>query len=168
MKLEPSTVTLRPLLAADIEMLRKWRNSEPIRNSFVYNSEITAEQQALWFEKYEKDDTDRMFIALYEDIPVGASALYNIDKQKGQAEFGRLMLGDLSKRGLGLGKQITSLTTNLGFQEMKLNRIYLEVFEENPYALKIYEDLGYKITGHSIKNDKKIINMEIMAENFKQ
>ena len=166
--LSDGVVTLRPLVREDIEMLRKWRNQESIRNSFVFNDKITSEQQAQWFEKYDADDTDCMFIALYEDEPVGASALYNISREDNSAEFGRLMLGDVKRRGLGLGRRFTQLTAQMGFDVLNLRRIYLEVFEENAYALKIYEGLGYRVTGHTIKSGKKVCLMEILADDFKQ
>ena len=159
---------LRPLARDDIEMLRSWRNQETIRNSFVFKDEITKEQQSKWYEKYSSDVTDCMFIALFENVPIGASALYCINDVECSAEFGRLMLGDVSRRGLGLGKRITRLTTRMGFEFLGLQRIYLEVFEENTHAFKIYEELGYRLIGHAVKNDKKVCIMEIHTYELNQ
>ena len=160
-------ISLRTLIIDDIEMLRNWRNQESIRYSFIFNEKITRLQQEQWFIRYNSDENDYMFIALYKGVPIGASALYNINKKENSAEFGRLMLGDVSQRGLGLGKRITRLTTRMGFETFKLHRIYLEVFEENTYALKIYKELGYKVTGNSEKNGKIVSLMEILAKDFK-
>ena len=107
-----------------------------------------------------------MFVTLYKNSPVGASALYNINMEESSAEFGRLMLGDVSQRGLGLGKRITMLTTQIGFEHLGLNRIYLEVFEENTHAFKIYESLGYRVTEHIFKSEKTVCLMEILKTDF--
>ena len=165
--LSDDDLSLRPITAGDIEMLRNWRNQDFVRNRFVFSDSITSEQQVQWFEKYNSDDTDYMFIVSYESNPIGAAALYHINMQKGHAEFGRLMLGDLSKRGQGLGKRITHLTTRMGFEVLSLKRIYLEVFEENNYAFKIYRELGYKVIEHAIKGDKRICSMEILKGEIK-
>ena len=145
-------VDLRTITEEDIEALRLWRNQDSIRKSFVYSDVILPEQQLQWYQRYVNIPDDFMFIAHYKGSPVGASALYNIDFNKHTAEFGRLMLGDTKLRGLGIGKRITALTTQLGFQQLGLDSIYLEVFQSNSYAKSIYEALGYAVTGSDSRN----------------
>ena len=157
-------VSLRPLVHEDIEMLRVWRNEDGIRHCFVDNNLITPDQQAQWFERYKTDVTDFMFISEYKNEPVGVSALYNLDFNNKVCEFGRLMLGNIHLRGLGLGKRITFLTTRLGFESLGLRRIYLEVFKDNVSAKRIYEALGYCLIYEVVKNGRSCCLMEIIKK----
>ena len=45
------------------------------------------------------------------------------------------------------GRQATILTLRHGFDHLNLNRIYLEVFETNPRAMKTYEAAGFTREG---------------------
>ena len=45
-------ITLSRLTEDKIETVRKWRNSEKIRQFMVYQKEITQEQQKQWFENH--------------------------------------------------------------------------------------------------------------------
>ena len=163
-----SNVRLRSIVVDDIEMLRCWRNQDSIRNSFVYSGIISQEQQAKWFIRYLSDNCDFMFIALYKDEPIGACALYNVDPQNLCCEFGRLMIGNTQLRGMGLGKRLTKLATLLGFEMLGLERVYLEVFQENTYAKNVYKSLGYRITGTAMRNNREVWLMEVMKENWSQ
>ncbi|QIB27585.1 GNAT family N-acetyltransferase [Caloranaerobacter azorensis] len=158
---------LRPLRKSDLELLRKWRNSDNIRIWFLNQGIIDTNQQMKWFEKYVRKHNDLMFIIEEtEELmrPVGAVALYNIDDHLLEAEFGRLMIGDSEARGKYLGLKVTKALCDFGFNTLKLKKIYLEVYEDNKPAIKIYKKCGFQYEREYIKNRRKIIVMQKMAE----
>ena len=101
---EYQNIKIRPLKKDDIEMLRVWRNDTD-QTRFLRNiGHITKEMQENWYESYLKDP-DVLTFAVEEtekvNHMVGSLALYNFHGE--EAEIGRLQIGDLNARGMGIG-----------------------------------------------------------------
>lgn len=165
-KIENDEIVLRPLEERDIELVRKWRNTDSIRKSFIYQEVISAPQQKKWYEKYSNDISDIMFIIEYKREAVGAVALYNIENVKKTVEFGRLMIGEKSARGKKLGQAVTKMLSNYALTTMGLEKVVLEVYEDNHYALNGYKDAGFKIVSICVKNDRKVLFMQKMRDDI--
>lgn len=160
---------LTPVTEADIELMRGWRNSPLSHSSFLTNNYIDMDQQKRWFENYLQKTNDIMFIVKdLEDLGkrVGMLGLYDIDNNKKRAEFGRLLIGEPSTRGKGLGLAVTHNLCKFGFQNLELDEIYLEVIADNITAHKIYKKAGFLETERYSINDKEIIKMSLFKENF--
>ncbi|RAW10903.1 GNAT family N-acetyltransferase [Paenibacillus taichungensis] len=162
---------LTPVTEADIELMRGWRNSPLNHSSFLTNNYIDMDQQKRWFENYLQKTNDIMFIVKdLEDSGkrVGMLGLYDIDndKNKKKAEFGRLLIGEPSTRGKGLGLAVTLNLCKFGFQILELDEIYLEVITDNVTAHKIYKKAGFLETERYSINGKEIIKMSLFKENF--
>ncbi|MFT9495982.1 GNAT family N-acetyltransferase [Anaerosolibacter sp.] len=160
-------IRLRPLYETDLENLRNWRNVDNIRKWFIHQNIIEQDQQLSWFHSYESKENDLMFII--EEIesinkPIGAISLYNIDKEAQNAEFGRLMIGEVEARGKGLGLTATKALCRFGFAELNLKEIYLEVFHDNKSAISIYRNAGFCIDGEAHIDEKKVVKMSIRQE----
>lgn len=142
-------VRLRLLTEADLELTLKWRNQEHIRKWFFTSDILSEEQHRRWFQQYAQRDDDFVFIIELMDEdgfqPVGQVALYHIDWGTQRAEYGRIMIGEDSARGKGVGRAATGLILQIGFKVLNLQEIYLEVFAENAPARKVYEACGFKI-----------------------
>ncbi|MCX7884034.1 MAG: GNAT family N-acetyltransferase [Caloramator sp.] len=136
---------LLPITKEHLELIRNWRNNDEIRKCFINQQIITKEQQIIWYEKYLQKDNDIMFIIEYNEKPIGTVALYNIDYTIKRAEFGRIIIGDIHVRGLGIGRRVTNSLCQFGFNVLNLNSIYLSVFKDNIYAINIYKSVGFII-----------------------
>ncbi|WP_153980092.1 GNAT family N-acetyltransferase [Paenibacillus xylanilyticus] len=160
---------LTPVTEADIELMRGWRNSPLNHSSFLTNNYIDMDQQKRWFENYLQKTNDIMFIVKdLEDSGkrVGMLGLYDIDNDKKRAEFGRLLIGEPSTRGKGLGLAVTLNLCKFGFQILELDEIYLEVITDNVTAHKIYKKAGFLETERYLINGREIIEMSLFKENF--
>ena len=123
--------------------MMRWRNQPEIKSYFIHDGDITEEQQLKWWEDYQKDDKYYSFIATdANNIPIGSVSLY-VDLDYKIGEFGRLMIGEKSAWGKGYGTMITGLTCSYGFENLNLDMIYLEVFEDNERAIKAYDKVGF-------------------------
>ena len=148
-------VTIRPLERKDIENLRIWRN-DASQTRFLRNiGHITREMQEKWYEGYLQD-TDSIVFAIEETKRlkrmVGSLALYNFEN--GQAEIGRLQVGDLEARGHGIGGKSFELAMAVGFKKLGLKRIYASVNRENLAAYKSYTKIGFQVCGsHALPVD---------------
>jgi diamine N-acetyltransferase len=147
---EDDCITLRLLEAADLPLTRSWRNQDYIRKWFVNSNVISEDQHSAWFQGYMELDNDFVFVILAKDLdntPVGQISLYGIDWHAQTAEYGRLMIGNLAAHGKGYAKRATRLILKIGFNELHLHEIFLEVFENNVIAQKLYKDCGFHEQG---------------------
>ena len=144
--LEGERVRLRPLSVDDLPMTLAWRNQDGIRERFFQSDLIAPEQHRAWFESYRARDDDFVFVieeTATMKAPVGQVALYHVDWAQRRAEFGRLMIGDLRARGMGLAKAATKLMLGFAARDLRLHEVYLEVYETNAPALAIYRSCGF-------------------------
>ncbi len=138
---------LRLLTEDDLDLTRAWRNKDRIRQRFFYSKKISDRDHRNWFDGYLARNDDYVFIIVDIDSgrPVGQVALYSIDTEAGSAEFGRLMIGDDAALGHGYALEASALILNFGFEELGLTRIFLEVFADNPSAVRLYRRLGFGV-----------------------
>jgi RimJ/RimL family protein N-acetyltransferase len=140
-------ITLLPLSAEDLEMVRCWRNQPNVRRWFLDSSIISEEQQRTWYERYVTKPNDLMFIIEETALgkkAIGTAALYNIDVRNKKVEFGRLMIGDVQSEGKGYAKEATMLLCRFAMTELGTERVELIVFESNERARKLYLDCGFQ------------------------
>ena len=157
-------IVLKPLEQKNIEDLRNLRNKEENRKCFIYQKEITKEEQENWYKKYLEKEEDVMFSAFLkenEEYPVGFAALYDIDKNSKKCEFGRIIVDKSKVSKKGIGYQITKCLCDIGFQDLGLDLIYLEVFSDSIPALKTYLKVGFVEKNRYKKEDREIIYMEL-------
>lgn len=143
--LREGDVVLRPISLQDIEMLRRWRARDDVRVWFGDQNVVTAEAQRRWFEHYLARPDDVMFTIALGDVPVGAVALYAIDFPAGDAEYGRLMIGEPAARGKRVADRASEALCAWGFGDLGLSRIHLWVREENRPAIALYDRIGFEM-----------------------
>ena len=59
-----------------------------------------------------------------------------------EAEWGIVITTKMQNKGYG--KEALKRTVEYGFNELGLNRIYLGVYRDNPRAIHVYEECGFK------------------------
>jgi RimJ/RimL family protein N-acetyltransferase len=159
-------VVLNPLKKEDIYKLREWRNNLDNCKYLSKLPYITVEMQEIWFEKYLNDENEIIF-SINEILElkrtVGSVSVYNFEDSK--CEVGKIMVGDEEAHNKKIGYNSMVAIINLIFEEMSYKIIYLYVYEENIPALKIYQQLGFKIK--EITNQyKKEFLMELTKEEW--
>ena len=105
------------------------------------------------------------------DTLIGNCGLHDVNNVDGRAEFG-IFIGDKSHWGKGFGKEATRLILDFGFNILNLHEIYLQVFEYNPTAIKLYEQVGFKKIGAFReakiigKRTYDVILMDILSDEY--
>lgn len=157
-------IVLKLLEQKNIEDLRILRNKKENRKCFIYQNEITREEQEKWYKNYLKKENDIMFSAFISGVlekPIGYAALYDIDKNSKKCEFGRIIVDKSRISKKGIGYQITKCLCEIGFEKLGLEMIYLEVFSDNIPAIKTYLKAGFVEKNRYEKEGKEIIYMEL-------
>jgi len=155
------SINVRELLKEDIEFLRVLRNKDVNRKNFIYQKEISSEDQQLWFESYSKNTQDHMYSVVRnsDDSLIGFAALYNMKEL--EAEFGRLIVDKEKYNQPGLGKLILRHLIDIAKVQFHLNKLKLDVFADNIPALKIYEQCGFKEYDRVNLDNRILIKMEL-------
>lgn len=134
---------LRPIVQADLESLRLWRNAN--REMFLDNREITPEGQRAWFQAYvERDDDCLYIIESVGGIAIGCVGLSEIDREAGVAEFGRLLIGEEGFRGAGFARDAAAALVSHARDVLGLRELRLMVLHGNERAQALYSALGFR------------------------
>jgi UDP-4-amino-4,6-dideoxy-N-acetyl-beta-L-altrosamine N-acetyltransferase len=134
---------LRPLESRDLTEILSWRNREDARVWFKTCTPITEDQHLSWFKKYSESSDDYHYIVESDGRKVGQAAVYHINQSDGSAEIGRFLVAP-EESGKGYMKHACAQLVSLCRQTFGLSYIYLEVFEKNTRAIRIYEACGFQ------------------------
>jgi RimJ/RimL family protein N-acetyltransferase len=165
--------TLRKPELRDVEALHVIKNDREIAAMLggFGNGYSRADLEA-WVQHHGTARDEAFFvIADGDDRAVGHVALYKIDHRIGSAEFA-ILIGERKLWGTGLGRACSRQIIQYGFDELNLQRIYLEVLESNPRAQRLYESMGFVVEGklrrHQFKNGRHVdvVVMGLLREDF--
>jgi RimJ/RimL family protein N-acetyltransferase len=88
---------------------------------------------------------------------IGHIELNDIDLRNRAATLCRVLVGEPSLRGKGIGPRMLEELLEVGFGQFELHRIDLFVFDFNQAAIRCYEKVGFRKEGH-IREARKIGN----------
>ena len=99
-------------------------------------------------------------------------ALNKLDNKSELFELRRIVI---SKKGLGYGKEVVAALFKFAFEELNMNRFWLDVYPDNYIGIKLYEDMGMHRDGVLRQNFKsergyldQIIYSMLKSEYFKK
>ena len=170
------SIELRKFKEENITQLINWIHSKEELMQWAgpaYNFPFTEEQMLVELNTAEKECNKLIYSVLEkeENIIIGHCQVL-IDKKNNSARFGKILIGNRTFRGKGLGQQIIKELLKIGFMDLKLHRIDLGVFEFNTNAIKSYEKSGFKKEGllrdYRKVGDKywSLINMSILENEY--
>lgn len=147
MILRGDKIILRPVKMSDAQRFFKWM-SDPDVNKFTTRKSITLKEEKIWITNIQKRKKEKIFaIDTIEKIHIGSVGLNCINKQDENAVLG-IFIGDKNYWGKGYGKDILATLLNYSFNNLKLHRIGLSVYDYNKRALNLYKKLGFKAEGN--------------------
>tara|TARA_R100000664_G_C2681400_1_gene89251 strand:- start:40 stop:588 length:549 start_codon:yes stop_codon:yes gene_type:complete len=148
--------------------LMEWRNNPEFRKYYREYRVIGYEHQKNWWKsKILNDDTWQYFVVKHKDSPeniIGWVGLTYINWVYRTGEFS-ITLGDESYRGKGLGKDMLRTILRYGFEDLNLNRIWCEVYDNNK-ALDLYKKIGFEQEGvlrETVFKNNKYLNSHVLS-----
>ncbi|MES2677057.1 MAG: UDP-4-amino-4,6-dideoxy-N-acetyl-beta-L-altrosamine N-acetyltransferase [Pseudomonadota bacterium] len=154
-----------------LQEVRNWRNDLEVAKYFVID-EISQEVHNNWLNTKIKNGSDQAFLIMNNDVAEGCVYLRNIDAKNQTAEFG-IFLRPSAPQNQRLGSKAFYQILDYGFEELKLEKIYLQVFDFNDKALSLYKKFYFQIEGklrkHVVKSGNRVdINfMGLLKEDWK-
>jgi diamine N-acetyltransferase len=147
-------IYLRPFDVEDAAVACAWLNDPEVRVHIRRDWPLTlaAEQGFIQQMSQSTQDVVLVIVLRSEGKPIGLCGLHKIDSRNRHAEFG-IAIGDKSHWGQGHGSEATKLLIDYAFDTLNLNRVHLQVYEDNPRALRCYEKLGFVREGRLRQED---------------
>lgn len=155
-------IRLEPFSHEDIDQFISWIKDERFLLMFAgpkYKMSILREQL---LEDIKESEREYPKILMYKvvSIPgeqmIGHIQLIRIDWERKKASIGRVLIGDDNIRGKGIGTEIMKEMLKIGFENLNLEEISLNVFDFNISAIKCYEKLGFEI----VKVNENVVQID--------
>jgi diamine N-acetyltransferase len=148
--IQHGSVYLRAGERADILLFVAWFNDWRTTRTLAIRAPMSLASEERWFEGMVADQgrTGYFFVAcrLEDDRAIGTIGLFDLDLANGGAGLG-ISIGAEADRGRGHGTDMLRAILGFGFGQLRLERIWLEVYEMNPGARRVYERVGFVAEG---------------------
>ena len=154
-RLETKDLIIRESTLADVDTFEKWERMPEVTEFFSINEGQTKEE---CLAKYNVDAADPTKIQLTillkgEERMIGRIVITDIEPEW-KCELWRIYIADTALRGKGYGKQAMQAIMKFCFEDMKMQRLYLDYYTGNP-AQYLYKSLGFTYEGLLRKNCRK-------------
>lgn len=144
-------VRLRAIEKEDLPRFVAWLNDAEVRRNLLLYNPISTAQEENWFAAILKEPVDEQPLCI--DIREGDSwehagnvSFMHLNQHDRSAEIG-IFIGRKDFWNKGYGCEVMRLMVRHGFENLNLNRIYLQVFETNPAGIRCYEKAGFQHEG---------------------
>lgn len=144
MKLFKYGVILERLKEADIELVRQWRNSDPVRLNMDYRDIIRPEQQHEWFKSINNLQNNYLLIH-YKGEKIGLLNDKNVNWEARTSESG-LFLGRTEYYATFVPYLVSVAGIETTFYFLDWSRQFAHILKTNMNAIKYNMQLGYRLS----------------------
>lgn len=151
-------IELRNLEEKDAPGMLEWMTDSEISQYFKFPREGLSIEKAVEFirasdELRKSGKTFHYAIVDKNDEYLGTISLKNVDRDNLNAEYA-ISLRKVAQ-GQNIAKEATLALFDIAFRQMKLQKVYLNVYAHNQRAIRFYEKMGFLLEGKSLKHIKK-------------
>ncbi|MEI7895481.1 MAG: GNAT family N-acetyltransferase [bacterium] len=157
-------IILERLKEKDIELVRQWRNSDPVRLNMNYQEIITAEQQQTWFGTINNLRSNYLLIH-YKGEKIGLLNDKNIDWEARSSESG-IFLGRTEFYNTFVPYLVAVAGIETTFYLLGWRKQYAHIMRSNTNAVKFNLQLGYQLSEGQEDVDHQ--QYEMTRESFEQ
>jgi RimJ/RimL family protein N-acetyltransferase len=162
-------VYLRAPERDDIPRFVAWLNDYRTSRTLGIWAPLSIPMEEAWFERMAADQGKGAYVftacLLADDRPIGDVVLFDLDLVNGSAGLG-IMIGEPGDRGRGHGTDMLEALVGFGFASLRLERIWLDVYDINPGARRVYERVGFQHEGvlrHAFFRDGRFVDAHMMS-----
>lgn len=141
---------LRELELKDVQGMLEWMHDPKVNIYFRFSPENRTQDMVEQFITQAKQDMKQkknyhFAIVTDDDEYMGTISLKNVDWQAGVTEYAICLRS--KAQGKGIGTWATNTLLQYAFEELKLNRVFLNVLSDNDTAIRLYEKCGFRYEG---------------------
>ena len=155
----------------DEELLMNWCGS-------LFSFPLTEKSLEWYIEDINNINSSLCFIYKAVDTDtretVGHISLGGISKKNSSGRISRVLIGNTNSRGKGCCQEMIKAVIKIGFEDLKLHRISLGVYDFNTSAIRCYQKAGFTIEGttRDVLNYKgswwSLIEMSILEDEWRK
>ncbi|MDP8905588.1 MAG: GNAT family N-acetyltransferase [Chloroflexota bacterium] len=143
-------VFLRASERSDIPLFVRWFNDAETASFLSQRAPLSVPLEEGWFERMlagqGREGYHFVICRIDDDQPIGTVGLFALDHINGSAGMG-ISIGEKSLWGQGYGTDALNALTDFAFGELRLERVWLDVYEFNSRARRSYEKCGFVLEG---------------------
>jgi RimJ/RimL family protein N-acetyltransferase len=141
-------VYFRPLEREDAALVQPWVNDPDVTRTLRTHGPLNRRAEEAFIDRVTQSPADVVAVIVRRDVEtaVGLTGLHQFDFKARHAVFG-ITIGDKQAWGLGFGTEATFLMVRHAFETLNLNRVMLQVYEQNDRGLRTYEKVGFRKEG---------------------
>ena len=144
-------VRLRAPERNDLQQFVDWLNDPEVRDGLLLHLPMSLAQEENWFENLVKrPPVEHPMVIEVKDSDawrmIGNCGVHEIDWRCRSAMVG-IFIGEKSLWNRGYGTEVMELLLQHAFETLNLNRIWLDVYDDNPRAIRAYEKAGFVLEG---------------------
>jgi RimJ/RimL family protein N-acetyltransferase len=174
--IQHGAVYLRPAERSDVPMFVEWFGDWRTVRTLELRAPMSIASEEQWFERMLADQGKGGYLfvtcLLEDDRPVGNIGLFDLDLHNGSAGLG-IMIGRPEDRGRGYGSAALRAMLDFAFGQLRLERVWLDVYDINPGARRVYERAGFVHEGtlrRAVYREDRyldVIRMAILADEWR-
>ena len=149
---------VRPSFDLVPEYLEMVNDIENVARFIGDRREPLTEKDEIDYIKNKMDNNATMFSMIEKKTNKFIGNIEFFNRVFEEAEWGIVITTKMQNKGYG--REALMRSVEYGFNELGLNRIYLSVYADNPRAIHVYEQCGFK----EFKRDDVDIFMEIVKD----
>jgi RimJ/RimL family protein N-acetyltransferase len=166
-------IKLVSLSREDLPKARGWVNDSFLKARMLRVVPVSPEDQEKWYENIVQDASKIVFAirTMDDGRHIGNTGLYHIDWTHKRAEFW-ILIGERDFWGQGIGSEVVALMQRYAFENLDLNKLYVNVGIDNEAAIALYKKANFVQEGimkqHYYIEGKYIdvVTMEILRSEF--
>jgi RimJ/RimL family protein N-acetyltransferase len=143
-------VFLRPAEREDLDDFVRWFSDAEVTQYLALRAPFSKAMEEQWFagmvERQGKTDWHFVICLIADGRAIGTAGLHQVDAENGSAAFG-ISIGDKAEWNRGHGTDALRAICDFGFGQLRLERIWLEVYAPNLRAQRSYEKAGFVLEG---------------------
>jgi UDP-4-amino-4,6-dideoxy-N-acetyl-beta-L-altrosamine N-acetyltransferase len=131
---------LRPLLNAELDMVRDWRNAPAVRMNMYTQHEISRTEHAGWWDDVKRDGRKQYMMYVADESPCGIVAFTAIDQANQNCAWAFYTAPSAPR---GAGSRMDYLALEHVFTVLGLQKLYCEVLSFNAPVLRMHKKFGF-------------------------
>ena len=154
---------------SDIASFVHWLSDGETTSFLSMRAPMSVAMEEKWFdgmvERQGKDQFHFVICLLEDGRPIGTLSLFAIDWTNGNAGIG-ISIGAKELWGQGLGTDAMNALVDFGFGMLRLERLWLEVYDFNKRARRSYDKSGFTLEGverHAVFKNGRYVDVELMS-----
>ncbi len=143
-------VYLRATERTDLPAFVRWFNDSLMTSFIMMRAPMSQALEEQWFEqmlqRQGKEGYHFVICLIGDGRPIGNLGLFEIDQINGHAGIG-ILIGEKELWGRGYGTDAMNALVDFGFGMLRLERLWLDVYDFNVRARRSYEKAGFVVEG---------------------